>query len=314
MFPELSVGASRVALGLWPIAGMTTIGVDEDRGRRTIAAALEAGINCFDTAYSYGADGRSDRLLGEVVGRNRESLVIIGKAGSHYDPQGQRRIDGSPPRLKLEVRESLQRSGLEYFDLMLLHQPDPLVPIELSAAALAELRAEGLVRAVGLCNADVSQLDAFASVTRPAALQIPFNLIQRNHTSDVRRWCHDHNVRTTVYWVLLKGLLAGRMSLEHQFPSGDSRPRYAMYQTVAREKTEVLLDGLRRIADRLGVSVAQLVVAATLAQPSVDIVLLGAHRPEQIIETAAAGRLVLDGPTLKEIEALLVLRGDEPIG
>jgi aryl-alcohol dehydrogenase-like predicted oxidoreductase len=312
--PGAAFRPSRIGLGLWPIAGVTTIGVEESRARQTIAAAIDAGITCFDTAFSYGLDGRSDRLLGDVARHCRDQLFIVGKAGTHYDAEGQRRIDASPERLKRETAESLRRSRLDRFDLLLLHQPDPQVPMERSAEALADLQREGLTQAIGLCNADLIQLEAFASVAIPSAVQLPFNLIQRQATAAVRQWCQDHDVRTLVYWVLMKGLLAGKIGPDHRFLEGDSRPKYSQFRGESRQRTDAFLAGLQQIAARFEITVAQLVVAATLAQPTIDIALVGAHRPEQIVETAATGSVQLDPQTLEEIEALLSMRGDEPFG
>jgi aryl-alcohol dehydrogenase-like predicted oxidoreductase len=306
-------GIGRIALGLWPIAGVSTMGVSATDAQATIEAAIDHGIDTFDSAYSYGYDGESDRVLGRVADSRRDQIVWIGKVGTHYDSDRQRRVDGSPQRLRFEAEDSLCRSGLKYFDALLLHQPDPRVPIAQSAEALKGLLERGLTRSVGVSNASIDELEDFARVVPPAFLQLPVNLVQRQSTASLRTWCVAHGVKTQAYWVLMKGLLADRIPIDHRFPPGDSRPKYAIFQNPSRQRTERLLEHLRQLAGELRCSVSQLVVAATLRQPGVDTVLLGAHRPEQIIETAGARSVILSDDHLGQIEEWLQARGDDPI-
>ena len=147
-----NIDVSKVAMGCWPIAGMTSLGVNEADSLATIRAAIDAGINFFDTAYCYGVDGVSERLLGLVARTHREQLVIATKCGVHWDSQLNRVNDASPERLLWECDQSLQRLGIPQVDLMYLHSPDLKTPVSKSAEAFVEMLETGKTKSVGVSN------------------------------------------------------------------------------------------------------------------------------------------------------------------
>ena len=147
-----NIDVSKVAMGCWPIAGMTSLGVNEADSLATIRAAIDAGINFFDTAYCYGVDGVSERLLGLVARTHREQLVIATKCGVHWDSQLNRVNDASPERLLWECDQSLQRLGFPQVDLMYLHSPDLKTPVSKSAEAFVEMLETGKTKSVGVSN------------------------------------------------------------------------------------------------------------------------------------------------------------------
>ena len=277
-----------VVLGLWPIAGITSGAVSEADAEATILAALEAGITTFDTAFSYGYQGQSDRLLGAAIAGCREAVNVIGKVGQRWTSDRQRVIDCSPRQLIADARESLQRTGIDQFDLLMLHAVDPGVPVGQAAETMAGLRDAGLARAVGVCNITPQQLKGFADACVPAAIQCPLNMLQRQSQDELIPWCQRRQVDVHAYWVLMKGILAGKITRGQRFGPGDARPRYAIYQGAQRQRTHALVDRLQRIAAAGGLTVAQLAIGWALAQPGVTAALVGAKRPEQIRETAAA--------------------------
>ena len=158
---QTDLWVSPVALGCWPIAGITSVGVTEADSLATIAAALEAGINFFDTAYCYGYDGESEKLVGRVLRPHRKEVVIATKCGIHWGRDQKQVKDARPETIRRQCDESLQRLGMEVIDLYYLHAPDPSVPIAESAGALKELLEAGKVRAVGVSNfSQISQYEA----------------------------------------------------------------------------------------------------------------------------------------------------------
>jgi aryl-alcohol dehydrogenase-like predicted oxidoreductase len=302
--PRISLTGDRhVILGLWPIAGVTTIGVTESDAEATIDAAIDMGITCFDTAFSYGYGGESDRLLGKAIRGDRDRFAVIGKVGQRWDSNHARVIDGSPTTLIGDAVTSLRRMGIDHFDLLMLHCPDPNVPIQQSAAAIASLRDRGLCKQVGLCNADPAQRQAFATEVRCAAVQCPLNLMQRQSLDRLIPDCVATDCDVHVYWTLMKGLLSGRISRDHQFPDGDSRPRYEIYQGDSRRRTHEVLDRMRRVAEQSELTIAQLSIGWALSQSGVTAALVGARRPEQIIETAGSAPLAED--LVKRIDAIV---------
>ncbi len=267
---------------------MTSLDVNRDDSLETIRAARRCGISFFDTAFCYGANGESERLLAEVLAGDRDEVVLATKGGIHWEADGKRVTDGSPARLKHECETSLQRLRTDHIDLLYLHTPDPNIPIEDSAGALSELLAAGKTRSVGVSNVTLSQLQAFHAVCPVTAVQLPYNMLQREIEDDIIPWCVEHHVAVIPYWPLLKGLLAGKLPRDFVFQPGDGRAKYAAFQGQLWQRNQDFVDALRSSADRLGKTVAQLVVQWTIRQPGITSALCGAKRAYQIEETAGS--------------------------
>lgn len=304
------IKVSAVAMGCWPIAGMTSLDVNQSDSLATLRAAFTAGINFFDTAYCYGIHGESERLIGQALGKERDQIVIATKGGVHWDPQRVRQFAADPQTLRQQCDSSLQRLGTDYVDLLYLHAPDPRVPVAESAGALRDLIRVGKTRSVGVSNFSVEQLDAFQAVCPVTAVQPHYNMLQREIEAEIIPWCQRHQASVIVYWPLMKGLLAGRLARDHVFAPGDGRAKYPMFQGQQWQRNQDLVDELRRIANAIGKTVAQLVVAWTITQPGIAVALCGAKRASQILETAGALEMKLADETLAEIDAALKRRGE----
>ncbi len=295
-------------MGCWPIAGITSINVSEASSLATLEAAADVGINHFDTAYCYGYDGESERMVGRALGHRREELVIATKGGIHWENKQQAK-DASPARLKRECDESLSRLGMDVIDLYYLHSPDPNVPITESAGCFLELLEAGKIRSVGVSNTTLEQMQQFASVCPIHAYQPRYNMLQRQIETSQLPWCRQNNVAVMVYWPLMKGLLAGKIPRDHQFDPADGRQRLPMFQGAEWDKNQDFLDELRVIASEVGLTVAQLVVYWTVHQPGVTTALCGAKRPEQIRETADSLQVELAADVINRIDAAIEQRG-----
>jgi aryl-alcohol dehydrogenase-like predicted oxidoreductase len=300
---------SPVALGCWPIAGMTSLDVNEADSLATIQAAIDCGINFLDTAYCYGANGDSERLIARAVAGSREKVAIATKGGIHWAADGSRVIDGRPESLRRECEESLRRLATDHVELLYLHAPDPKTPLAESAAALRGLLEAGKTRAVGVSNFSLAQLEEFHAVCPIAAFQPPYNMLQRDIERDTLPWCVKHGVAVCIYWPLMKGLLAGKLNRDHAFRPGDGRAKYPMFQGQEWQRNQDFLDELRAIAAEAGKTVAQIVVNWTIHQPGITVSLCGAKRPDQIRETAGAMGWKLSPLQLVRIDAALARRG-----
>ncbi|WP_236621296.1 aldo/keto reductase [Rhodopirellula sallentina] len=294
---------SEVVLGLWPIAGVTTVGVTAEDAERTIAKAIALGITTFDTAFSYGLNGESDRFLGAAIRGRSDQFHVISKVGQRYRDDGSRVVDSRPETLIADAEESLRRIGIDRFDTLMLHSIDDQVHVEQSAEALCELRDRGLAVRIGLCNASEAERQRFDAVCRCQAIQCPLNLLQSDTLQTVIAGAASCNNDVLVYWTLMKGLLAGKISRDHVFPEGDSRPGYAVFQGEQRARAHRVVDGLREIAGESGCTVAQLSVSWVLSQSGVTAALVGARRPDQIEDVA--GAKPLDEETLGRINSLV---------
>lgn len=278
-----------VILGLWPIAGVTTIGVTAQDAIETIEMAIQCGIRTFDTAYGYGFDGESDRYLGSVLSQRDDAdrFHVIGKVGQRY-LDGERVIDGRPETLRRDAEESLTRLRLPKFGTLMLHSIDERTPVTRSAEALRDLRDAGLADRVGVCNASPQERFQFAQIVACEAIQCPLNLLQTDMLAGVIADAMSVGSDVLVYWTLMKGLLAGKIARDHVFDPGDSRPGYSVFQGDARQRAHDVVDGLFEIANERGTTVAGLSVSWALSQVGVTAALVGARRPDQISEIASA--------------------------
>lgn len=304
------IEVSPIALGCWPIAGMTSPGVNDEDSLATIHACFDLGINHLDTAYCYGRDGESERLIARAVGNRRHQMVIATKGGIHWLPDGgPQGRDGSPATLRRQCEESLRRLNTDHVDVYYLHAPDPKVPIAESAGAIRRLLDEGKTRSAGASNLTLAQLKEFAAECPLAAFQPPYNMLQRHIEADILPWCREHGVAVLVYWALLKGLLAGKLGRDHVFGPDDNRRKYSMFRGDEYQKNLDLVDRLAQIASATGHTVAELVLNWTIHQPGIMAALCGAKRPQQIRENAQGAGWKLTAEQLAQIDQALADRG-----
>lgn len=305
---QTGIRITPIAMGCWPISGITSIDVNEADSLATLIAAFDSGINFFDTAYCYGLAGESERMLARTLGPHRDEIVIATKGGIHWE-DGKQVRDGKPATLKRECDESLQRLNTDHVDLLYLHAPDPHIPIAESAGALRDLLDSGKTRALGLSNATLEQLQEFATVCPLTAFQPHYNMLQREIEDGLLPWCREHQVAVIVYWPLMKGLLAGKLSRGHVFDARDGRRKYPMFHGDEWQKNHDFLDKLRPIAAEAGKSVAELVINWTIHRPGITAALCGAKRPGQIRTNAGGMGWRLTGDQLSRIDQALAERG-----
>ncbi len=306
---KTSLLVSPVAMGCWPIAGMTSLDVNDADSLATLTAAVDAGINFFDTAYCYGAFGESEKLIARALGHRRDELVIATKGGLHWTTPTTRVYDASPERLQLECEESLQRLNTDRIDLLYLHAPDPQVPVGESAAGLKKLLDAGKTRCVGVSNLTLAQMQEFEQVCPITACQPPYNMLMRDIEADILPWCLERQISLAIYWPLMKGLLAGKLPRDFVFQPGDGRAKYPMFQGEEWKRNQDFLDRLREIATRSGRTITEIVINWTIHQPGITVALCGAKRPDQIRESAAGMGWELSPTDRAAIDDALRLRG-----
>ena len=199
--------------------------------------------------------------------------------------------------------------GTDHIDLYYLHSPDPEIPIAESAGALGELCQMGKIRSVGVSNATVEQLDQFHEVCEVSAVQLPYNMLQRQIEETIVPWCQQRQVSIFVYWPLMKGLLAGKLPRDHQFDPRDGRAKYPMFHGEEWEKNQDFLDELRTIARDNDITVSQLVICWTYSQAGITSALCGANGNTKPFENAEALTVSLSATTLERIEIAIQERG-----
>jgi aryl-alcohol dehydrogenase-like predicted oxidoreductase len=295
---------SRVAFGTWQLGGDWGA-TDAKAARRAIRRAFDNGVNFFDTAQAYGF-GASETLLGEALtGVAREELVIATKGGLRKKGAGVER-DASAASIRAGVEESLRALSTDYVDLFQVHWPDPTTPFEETAGALAQLVTEGKVRHVGVSNFDVEQMETFSAILPVETLQPPYHLFHREIEEEILPYTHARNVGVLVYGPLAHGLLGGHLRSDTRFAAGDWRANSADFSGATFERNVTRVGELSAFAQReLGVSVAQLAVAWTLANPRVHVAIVGTRNPDHVEEALSAVELELDELTLARIDQIM---------
>jgi aryl-alcohol dehydrogenase-like predicted oxidoreductase len=314
MAPQREIGrtgirVTPIAMGCWPIAGVTSIDVTEANSLATLQTAVDHGINFFDTAYCYGYEGESEKLIAKALGSRRDQIVIASKGGIHWKDRVQQK-DASAKTLQLECEESLRRLNTDRIDLHYLHAPDPNVPLAESATALKGLLDSGKICSVGVSNFSLAQLAEFHAICPISAYQPHYNMLQREIESSQLPWCIENNVSVMVYWPLLKGLLAGKLPRDYQFDPKDGRRKYPMFAGEQWDKNQDFLDLLRPLAEEGNVPLAQLVLNWTIQRPGITVALCGAKRPDQIIDNAGTMNWQLTADQIARIDAAIAARGD----
>lgn len=303
---------SRIGLGTWAIGGWMWGGADDERSVTTIRTALERGINLIDTAPVYGF-GHSEEVVGKALEGVRDQAVIATKVALDWSDGGPRR-NSTPARIRQEIEDSLRRLRTDRIDLYQVHWPDPLVPIEETAAELEKLRQEGKILAIGVSNYSTEQMDAFRKAAPLASVQPPYNLFERAIETDVRPYARDNGLAVLGYGALCRGLLSGRMNSSTTFDGDDLRksdpkfkaPRFAQYLAA--------VEALKNLArERHGKSVLALAIRWVLDQGP-TIALWGARRPDQLDGIDEAFGWTLSPQDLQDIDRLLAEHITDPVG
>jgi len=306
---------SRVALGTWALGGSEWGAVPGDVAVATCLGAFERGINLIDTAPIYG-HGRAEEMVGKALSAHgrREDFFIATKAGLSWNASGVF-TDSSESRLRAELEDSLRRLGTDSIDLYQVHWPDPLVPIAETAALLAQFQREGKVRALGVSNFSVTQMEEFRAVAPLASNQPPYNLFERQIDSEILPWCAANSVAVLTWSSLCRSLLTGRVQRGMKFDAGDIRnfdpkfqePRFSQYMTA--------VDGLAAFArERYDKSVLELAARWVLDRPGISVALWGARRPEQLDAVAGVMGWKLDAGAIAEIDRIVDQSVTDPVG
>ncbi len=292
------------------MAGITSLGVNDSDSIATLNACAELGINFIDTAYCYGAKGESETLIRQALSKSRDDFVIATKCGIHFDTDGKMVNNARPETIHRECNESLHRLGTDRVELYYLHSPDHDVPIAESAGAIRDLIDAGKVRCAGASNCQLEQIEEFHSVCRLTAVQLPYNMLQRDIEQRTVPWCLENDVAAVVYWALMKGLLAGKLKEQSDLSVDDNRRDYPMYQGEEWQRNQAFVDVLREVAEGCGQSVAAVVINWTIHQSGITAALCGAKRPWQLEESAAAMQFDLGESQLQRIASAMENRGE----
>jgi methylglyoxal reductase len=311
------VEASAIGLGTWAIGGWMWGGTDEKQSIAAIQASLDADVSLIDTAPAYGL-GRSEEIVGKALKGRRDKAVIATKCGLVWHTQKGTHFfdqDGVPVHrylggdaMRHEVELSLQRLGTDYIDLYITHWQDPTTPVEETVRTLEDLRNSGKIRAIGASNVSAADLEAYVATGSLDAIQERFSMIDREIEVDLLPIARRENISTLSYSSLALGLLSGTTDPARVFAGDDQRKDNPRFSIGNRLKAKQFAEAIRPVADRHRASIAQIVIAWTLAQNGVTFALCGARNPEQALENAKAGTIRLNAEDLSAINAAITVK------
>jgi aryl-alcohol dehydrogenase-like predicted oxidoreductase len=278
---------------------------DDNESLAVIERALELGVTFLDTSDVYGPF-TNERLVGRAIAGRRDDVVLATKAGLVVEDRANYVLgrDGRPEHIREACHASLQRLGVEAIDLYYLHRVDPEVPIEDSYGAMAELVAEGKVRALGLSEVDVATLERAAAIHPIAALQSELSLWTRDALAEVLPWCREHDVAFVPFAPLGRGFLTGTLPLDATFGEGDFRRRNPRFQPDSLEQNQAIVERVRAVADEVSATPAQVAIAWVLAQGENVIPIPGTKRLRYLEENVGAVGVELDADTVARLDAL----------
>ena len=274
--------------------------LDEEAGKELVRAAINHGVNFLDTAFIYGP-GRSEELVGEVVKETgKRSDVILATKGAHKFVGQDVVIDNSPAFLKQAVEESLQRLQTDYIDLFYIHFPDEHTPKDEAVGALKQLKDEGKIRAIGVSNFSIEQLKEANKDGYVDVYQGEYNLLQRSAEKELLPYTAENGISFIPYFPLAAGILAGKYHKDMVF--NDLRSNMPHLQGEAFAQNLEKVEKIRKIAGAKQTDVAHIVLAWYLTRDSIDVVIPGAKRAEQVLDNLKTLDVVLTAEEIQEID------------
>ncbi len=288
--------------------GCNNFGVrcDEKQSEKVINAAIDSGITFFDTADIYGGRGGSETILGKVLNRRRDQVILASKfgmdMGSSYKARGSRKY------VRQAIEASLARLQTDYLDLYQFHEPDPLTPIEETLDALDELVKEGKVRYIGCSNfsgwqiAESEMLSRINNTERFISAQNHYSLLEIGVEKEVIPACLKFGLGMLPFYPLASGLLTGKFRKGVEPPAGT---RMAGRRAELEGANWSVVEALSEFAASLGASLLDVAISALAAKPAVSSVIAGATRPEQVEANVRAIELKLSADDMRKVGEII---------
>ncbi|RCX20654.1 aryl-alcohol dehydrogenase-like predicted oxidoreductase [Fontibacillus phaseoli] len=274
----------------------------EEVGRQVVRTALENGINFLDTAFIYGPE-RSEELIGEVLKEyGRRDEVVVATKGAHKFVDGKVVMDNSPAFLRASVESSLRRLQTDYIDLFYIHFPDESTPKDEAVGELKRLKDEGKIRAIGVSNFSIEQMREGNKDGHIDVLQAEYNLFKRDAEKELLPYTKEHGISFVPYFPLAAGLLGGKYTPDTTF--ADGRARNPMFQGEAFIRNLQKVEQVRRIAEAKNAEVAHVVLAWYLTRDSIDALIPGAKKPEQVLNNLNTLDVILTAEEITSIDRI----------
>lgn len=305
--PRVPVGRSSTSVSAIGFGCMGLVGWygtrNDEEARATLLAAVDAGIDHYDTAASYQV-GENEKFVGATLAPMRRQLFIATKCGLSRSPDGGALVDNRPETIRASCDASLARLGTDYIDLLYLHRMDKTVPIEESVGALAELARAGKIRHAGLSECSEQTLRRACKVLPIAAVQSEYSIWSRDPEDGVLAACEELGVTFVSYSPLGRGFLAGNFRDTRDLPQGDARASHPRFQQQAAAGNALLVEALHRIAGEHGATAAQVAIAWVLSRSPRVATIPGMKTRTHLADNLGGARLQLAPAQLQAIEGL----------
>jgi myo-inositol catabolism protein IolS len=310
-FGQTDVTVSTIGFGCWEIGG--TYGpIDAAQFDRAVHRALDAGINCFDTAEAYGM-GVSERELGRALGARRNDVCLVTKVGVGY-PEAPNRRDSSRARIIASLEQSLRNLGTDHVDVYLIHWPDPNTPFEETFRALDDIVRTGKAHYIGVSNFRLCQLEECMKHGRIDVVQYGWNMFDRRMQREIFPWCMANGVGVMAYGSLAYGLLTGAFTPDMEFDEADWRSKRGelgslnlfrtMFGSHHFSRNLRAVEELKLLAAKYDKSLPQFALRWTLSHPAIATGLVGFRRPDEVSENLGALGFTIADQDMAAIDAI----------
>jgi aryl-alcohol dehydrogenase-like predicted oxidoreductase len=301
--PDISV----IGFGSWAIGGggwASAWGSQDDQlSIDSVRAALDAGVNFYDTAAAYGL-GHSEEVIGQALKSDRDKVILATKCGLVWGEDKNITRSGTYDSILQEAEASLRRLGTDYIDLYQMHWPAENAPAEETMRAMDKLVQDGKVRYVGVSNYDVPLLEKSLSVRHVDSLQPPYSILRPAIEQAVLPFCQEKGIGVVAYSPLTSGLLSGNYTYDTKFGDDDWRSRNKAHTGEGLRSNVDRAEKLKGIAARFDITLPQLAIAYVLAHPALTSALVGVRKPSHILSVLSAADVALDEATLAEIRSI----------
>jgi aryl-alcohol dehydrogenase-like predicted oxidoreductase len=315
-FGQTGIQISAIGFGCWEIGGGYG-SIEESEFIKAVNRALDVGINSFDTAEAYGF-GASEKSLAKALGSRRKEAVITTKFGVGY-PEAPNLRDGSRKRAMECIEKSLKALDTDHVDVYLVHWPDRNTPFDETMRALDDMVQQGKVRAVGLSNFRLSEIQACMSTRRVDVVQYCWNMFDRRMQKEIFPYCRENKIGVMAYGSLAYGMLTGTFTEEMTFDKNDWRARRGqllnlnlfqhLFGADQYLKNLRAVEELKAMAKRYGKSLPQFALRWTLSNPVVSTALVGCRNPREVDDNVGALGWSISEADMKEIDAIFARHG-----
>ncbi len=313
---------SPIGFGTWEMSTTMYGQIDTDEASRAVDAAIDHGINLFDTAEVYGPF-HSEELLAKALGSRRDDIILVDKVGFNYTEEG--RITGKNSKYDNIIERTegcLRRLQTDTIDLQLIHWRDHETPLDETMKALEKLKSDGKIRHYGVSNFDIAMMETCQEHGNPVANQVGYNLFDQRMDKEVLPYCKEHQIGFMAYGTLGFGLLTGAFTPDTTFAKNDWRSYMPAFGLPLFERESFLKElkvgeRLAEVAAGHGKSLPQLAIAWVLGNPAVSVALVGMRNERELEENVAAADWQLTDSDRAEIDKIFEEEGvptyiDEP--